>query len=400
MHIVQVAATFSPYVGGATNQIRALSRCWTDAGHRVTLVVPKEHPRLNWMRLPGDGHAEDGEYQVRRVPLLYVGAKGVWVFSALTFYRILRHLFATDRPDVCFVHYLPWHSLGWAALAATRPLSIPLVLRVHDIYRPVGRKDLFFELLNNRLLLRLADRLHVPNASSKNYIARRYGVPCERLLITPNGLDLDRYRPLGQALTQADHPPTLCYVGALNPHRGLSAIVATYAKVREQLPDCRLLVIGDGHGKAELLADARRLGVSGGVEVTGALSVPEMVTRLREGHLGMGTFDTGSNYAEFQMLTKVLDYAAMGIPWVSWTTRGVEDLCADLGSGITTPADIGATAQAIVSLLGDQELRRSLAQRGVERAECYDWRRQATEILGDLKVVSSNSHGMARGTLR
>ena len=392
MRILQVAATYAPYAGGATNQIRALSRCWVAAGHQVTLLVPEAHPRLNWMRLAKGEDGDEIGYEVRRVPLLYLGAKGVWVLSALSFYHALRALTATDHPDVCFVHYLPWHCLGWAAFVAARPLSIPVVFRVHDIYRPVGGKDLFFELLNNRRLLRRADRLHVPNASSREYIARTYRIPCDHIMVTPNGLDLDRYRPLGQALRQAVSPPTLCYVGALNPHRGLTTMVAIYARVRAHVPHCRFLVIGAGEGEEQLWAEAGRLGVVDGVEITGALSVQAMVRRLREAHVGLGTFGTASNYAEFQMLTKVLDYAAMGIPWVSWATRGVQDLHVDLGSGITTPATVQATAETIVCLLENQERRRSLAERGIERIERYDWNYQAREIVADLQAVSARRH--------
>ncbi|MCL4508949.1 MAG: glycosyltransferase [Chloroflexi bacterium] len=379
--------------------MRSLRGQWINLGHRVTLVAPKPHPRLQWMREATADSGDDGLGRVARVPLLFASRRGVWIVSAPRFYHTIRHICRTDRPDVVFVHYVPWNCLGWAAYMAAHPLNIPVVARVHDIYRPVGMKDRFFDLVNNRALLPRLSHIEATNQSSRCYLSRTYSIADNRVLIRPNGLNLDRYRPLGQALESGNCAPTICYVGALNGHRGLEQMAAIYARVRAKVSDCKLLIIGDGAGRQQLLAEADRLGITDSIEITGALSVPLMVNRLRDVHVGLGTFDTASNYAEFQMLTKALDYTAMGIPWVSFSTPGVQDLCHSVGSGIAVPADIEVAAETVAALLLNKNMRRDMAHRGLSNIERYDWRRQAEQIADDMKraVISSREQRTKEG---
>jgi teichuronic acid biosynthesis glycosyltransferase TuaC len=94
------------------------------------------------------------------------------------------------------------------------------------------------------------------------------GAPSERTLVLRNGVDLALFRPRDRTVARAAlrvEGFTLLCVGSLIPRKGLDLVLRALV----QVPDCKLMIAGDGPRRAELEALAKRLGVRDRVRFLG-----------------------------------------------------------------------------------------------------------------------------------
>lgn len=98
-------------------------------------------------------------------------------------------------------------------------------------------------------------------------IARRFGLPEERLPIVHNGVDLDRFRP---ARIERTGPFVFLFVGSGFARKGLAHALAALARV----PEARLVVAGGDRRLRRYEALARRLGLAARVRFLGAVTDP------------------------------------------------------------------------------------------------------------------------------
>jgi glycosyltransferase involved in cell wall biosynthesis len=105
-----------------------------------------------------------------------------------------------------------------------------------------------------------------------------FGVAPERIRVIPNGVPVGRFTPVTPDERDAQRRafgldptrPTLLYVGALAPEKGVDLVIDAVA----ELADAQLLVVGDGPERAALEAKAQRVAPD---RVVFAGSVPDIV---------------------------------------------------------------------------------------------------------------------------
>lgn len=109
-------------------------------------------------------------------------------------------------------------------------------------------------------------------------IARIAGLPPERMELIRNPV----VTPALAALSAAplDHPwfvpgapPVICGVGGLRTQKGFDVLLAAFARLRAARP-CRLLILGEGRLRRDLLAQAAELGVAADFALPGFDSNP------------------------------------------------------------------------------------------------------------------------------
>jgi glycosyltransferase involved in cell wall biosynthesis len=184
-------------------------------------------------------------------------------------------------------------------------------------------------------------------------------VPASRITVIPNGIDASRLaRGGGGGLRAAfgvpPDAPVIAVLGRLAPDKGHRDALAAFALVRGRLPDARLLVVGSGKLEAELRREALAAHPDGAVVFTGHVddvgaaveaAGVVLVTSLREG-----------------MPHVILEAMALGTPVVATAVAGIPEMIEHGRSGLLTPpASPGDAAAAVVSVLTDRALARSLA---------------------------------------
>jgi len=296
--------------------------------------------------------------------------------------RLRRSLLA-DPPDVVHAHF--WMS-GRAALAAARPLGIPVVQTFHALgvvkRRHQGAKDTSppTRRREEATLAREADRI-VATCSDEVFELVRIGADLRRVAVVPCGVDLGMFRPDGPAAPRPSGAARLLVVSRLVERKGIGDVIAAMAR----LPGVELVVAGGPPAAelagipeaARLAALAGRVGVAGRVRLLGRVGRCDLPALYRSADLVVNV----PWYEPFGIVP--LEAMACGVPVVVSAVGGLVDTVVDDVTGIhVPPRRPGLLAAAVAALLADPERRATLAATGARRARRrYGWDRIAGSTL-------------------
>ena len=101
----------------------------------------------------------------------------------------------------------------------------------------------------------------------------------QRIIDLPLGIDLEHYRsvPAGQAGSQ----PYILYLGRLAGGKRVDILLRAFSRVREDMPELSLYILGDGPQRDELMALSGQLGTGNNVRFFGAVTGDEKIAMLK-----------------------------------------------------------------------------------------------------------------------
>lgn len=146
--------------------------------------------------------------------------------------------------------------------------------------------------------------------------------------------------------------PLLITVARLVPHKGQDSAIRALASLRDEFPDLRYVMVGEGHYEQRLRDLARELGVHDRVIFAGLLTDEELPEAYATSmlYVGLSRIDREINVEGFGI--SFLEAAASGIPSVAGDSGGVRSAVRDGETGIVvSPTDIPSITAAIGSLL-------------------------------------------------
>jgi glycosyltransferase involved in cell wall biosynthesis len=171
-------------------------------------------------------------------------------------------------------------------------------------------------------------------------------------------------------------------VGAIQPRKNLSRLVAAYSRLRWARPEGKLpqLVLV---GKCawlydETLRTIKELEISNSVILTGY--VPE--ADLPALYSGALCFVYPSYFEGFGL--PPLEAMKCGVPVIVGDKTSLPEVVGDAGI-LVNPFDIDDIAAGIEKVITDSELRMQLRVKGLERAKLFDWQETARQTLAVYK---------------
>ncbi len=192
--------------------------------------------------------------------------------------------------------------------------------------------------------------------------------------MVPEGLDHELFRPV------PDRPvagPYLLFVGSEHPRKNLATLLRAFARLKRDRRWRRLRLVkvgaaGSGEApfrEATLLA-VRQLGLSEDVVFT-----EDVAERDLPGYYcGAACLVLPSRAEGFGF--PPLEAMACGCPVVVSTAGALPEMVGDAGL-LVAPQDVSGLVQAMRAVLGDDELRRRLRERGLRRAQEFSWEHTA-----------------------
>jgi glycosyltransferase involved in cell wall biosynthesis len=197
-------------------------------------------------------------------PLVTFGASRSWHLPRLL--GKLRRQFETDRPEI--VQSFLFHA-NFAASLAARRAGVPHVvtgIRVAERGRP-------WHLKLARWADTGVDRHVCVSESVREFSRREGGLPAEKLLVIPNGVDAERFAAAAACPLTALGLPlgrrAIVCVGRLQEQKGLPWLFELLPGIFPQLPDHDLVLVGDGPDRGNLERLAAKLGLSERVHFVG-----------------------------------------------------------------------------------------------------------------------------------
>ncbi len=272
-------------------------------------------------------------------------------------------------------------ALGYARRRRADPsLRAPLVMNPQGMeeHRTRGLKRLALTRLRalSREAARLADRVVATDESTRADVTRLLGVPAERVVVLPNGVDpeaLAASTPADpRAFAEAAVPAlrgaelVLLSVGRLEPYKGFGDVQAALARLHSQgaLPG-RWLWVAAGAG-ALPAADAP---VAAHVLALGRVPEPLLHALYARADL----FVHATRFEGSSLVT--LEAMAHGVAVVATRAGGIPDKIADRVSGrLVEPGDVPALAEAIAALARDPAERARLGAAARQAARTrFSW---------------------------
>lgn len=246
----------------------------------------------------------------------------------------------------------------------------------------------FYTRLLYRLLYRRADCVICQTPAMAKDLAGELAIEENRLAVLPNPVDVDAIRGAiaKRPSLWTGSGPHLLAVGRLSREKGFDLLLRALVKVREQIPDTDLAIIGTGREEAALKAECRDLGLEAAVRFAGRLDRPLACFP------GASAFVLSSRHEGLP--NALLEAAAGGLPIVALpASEGVAELVrGQAGAWLATEVSADALAssllQALMALSPGQRFAHSLID-----AFRMDRAIHAYEDLIDAVLLSAKGKG-------
>ncbi len=269
---------------------------------------------------------------------------------------IARKLVETGREMGADVLYERHALNNTAGIRAAAKLDIPLLLEVNSplTHERSAHETLVFQKWSSRSevrVLKSATRVLVVTSVLADMLAER-GVDRDRIEVIPNGVDLSLYPDPGN-----DTGPgvTVGFTGFFRPWHRVDLMVQALAD-GVLGDDTRVLLVGDGPAREDIVADAKRLGVAERVEITGSVPRDDIPAYLARMDVCVQPAATA-----WASPLKLFEYMAAGKAIIAPDQSNLREILTEGRDALLFPPDDGAAMMsALAKLCGDATLRTSL----------------------------------------
>jgi len=321
--------------------------------------------KIDLLALTGLAAAPAGDYKVgEKYEVQFLGYK----FERRNYSKMflaLTNKIRSFRPHVLHAHGFDENLI---AALAVRVARVPCYV--------IGRhySDLIYFLtrgLKRKVYLaaegfcnKTATRIVVPIEGIARILTNLQGVPREKVAVIPFGMDFKKYRvssPDATSRLRSEYGLEGKYLalacGRLNPEKGLEYLLRAIPLVRKVNDDFRLAMVGSGMREAELRALCQELGLEDAVRFVGW---------RKDAMDWIAAADLVVQPALCESWCQVL-FEALGFtkPIIMTPVGAAPEVIGNNERGrLIPPGDSGAIADAIIELMNDRKLARSLAESG------------------------------------
>ena len=226
---------------------------------------------------------------------------------------------------------------------------------------------------------RAANKILCVSEPAKSHLIDGWGVEAKKIVVMPNGVDTQLFRPLKTSLSTRiqlglDGQQVVSFVGSFQPWHGIDCLVESFARVLSEIPQARLLLVGDGPARPIVEDVVRRLDVSSKVTITGLVpqaKIPEILSAV---DVAVIPYPRLPKDLWFSPL-KLYEYMAAGKAIVASASGQIAEVLQDGYTGLLfAPGDVEECAQAIIRLLKDpSELDRLGKNARHQAVEQHSW---------------------------
>ncbi len=300
------------------------------------------HPVICCLNEPGPFANQAAEHGIEVVALHKRGPYDLRVIPRLI--RVIRE----RRIDIVHTHL--WGANLWGRLAA-KLAGVPVIITEHNV--DVWKR--WHHVVLDRWLSRWTARLLAVSQHVREFY-EAHGIGLGRWQVIYNGVDTP---PTPPSPAPRD---VVGWIGRLVPAKAPQVFLEAVARASHQVPRLKALIVGDGPLRAELEAQARRLGISDRVIFAGLRQdVPSLLTGMEA--LVFSSEREGLSIA-------MLEAMAAGTPVIATRVGGTPELIEDGRTGLLVPSgDARALAEALATVLRDPALADRLRQSARERIE-------------------------------
>ena len=370
----------SPYdftwPGGVTGHVAQLARELGRSGHEVQVLAPHSPSREG---LDADQFVPLG----RSVPLPSGGSIARVCLSWWLLPKV-KALLQREEFDIVHLH---------EPMAPILPLSVleySHSVNIGTFHASYSHQYLY--TLTHPIIKRWHRRLHggiAVSPAAQRYVNKAF--PGDYKII-PNGIDVDHFTSHADPWPQySDGKTNILFVGRLEKRKGLKYLLEAYSRLKWDLPNIRLLVVGPGQPDRDSF---RIIGARGldDVVFVGKVSYDDLARYYATADI----FCAPATGAESFGIV-LLEAMAAGKPVVASDIEGYRCILSHGQQGLLFPRkDPEALANSLTLLIENPELGYSMGARGRQMVERYRWSVVASQVEEYYEECLSAANGFAR----
>lgn len=375
MKIALISPYDFAYPGGVVNHISCLEKYLTRMGHEVKIIAPASRAVYTL----GDRFIRIGTPR----PLPVSGSIARITLSPWLASKI-KSVLARERFDICHLH------------EPLMPMLCTTVLRLSDVptvgtFHASGGKPWysFGTPLGKLLLNKWFNNLHGRTAVSLpalRFASQHFPAEYE---IIPNGIDTRHFHPGVAPIPEfMDGKMNILFVGRMEKRKGLDYLLEAYRKVKEKIPNSRLIAVGPGirlRKKYEKrvaryrLQDVVFIGYASYSDLPRYYQTADIVCSPATGRESFGIV--------------LLEAMAVGKPIVATDIEGYASVLTHNEEGfLVPPKNVEKLAESLITLMADKSRQREMGIRGLAKAREYDWEHIALRTCElYLKTINQSS---------
>ena len=367
-------------------RIRREAETLVSHGHRVSIVVPREHDRPS-------GYEMDG-VKIRELNISKYQGKSTaryllsYIWYTLSASLICLSMLFQEKPDVIHVHNMP-NFLIFAGLIP-RVAGTKIILDTHDSMPETystkfSSSSIFlFKIMcwEEALCCRIAHRIICVNHPQKEVLAAR-GIPANKIVIVMNVPDHKRFN----LSEKAKYPRkdsgafNLVYHGTQAKRLGVDYSIKAVARLSGRIPELKFHDYGGGDDLDEFIRLSRELGIEDRIYFS-RLNIPieELPEILAE--MDAGVVANRKNPATALMLpVKMLEYIAFDIPVIAPRLETISYYFTDQMVTYFEPENVESLAEAILDLYQNPEKRKAQVLEARKFISRYGWENHQFDLI-------------------
>jgi glycosyltransferase involved in cell wall biosynthesis len=200
---------------------------------------------------------------------------------------------------------------------------------------------------------------------SQKKILQHYDVDASRIRLAPNGVDTERFTPIGDCKKikqriKLDNRQMVLFVGRLIPRKGVSYLVEAAKQVIKERKDTLFVLVGNGPLRNQLLSNVISAGLKSHFVFLGDVSEEDLPQIYRCADVfAFPSIQEGQGIV-------LLEAQASAKPVVAFSVSGITEAVRDKETGLLVAPNSTDLANAILKLLSDASLREKMGAIGRE----------------------------------
>lgn len=224
------------------------------------------------------------------------------------------------------------------------------------------RKILFLSRLARKMEMtayRQCDLLVCVTNQLKEIMVEELKLNHEKILVVPNGVDINFFSPVGIEEKRFFNFPVIGYIGAIIERQRLDLLLKAIAELRNLGKNIGFVALGDGSHKNYLINQSKELNISNQVKFIGKVNryeVPGFIAGFDLGYSGQDAIGEGLLGRMYHSPLKLYEYLSMGKPAIASAYEDAKRVIKQNETGfLFTPGDIESLTSALRLALDQRE---------------------------------------------
>ena len=364
---------FAPHSGGAVIVATEIANNLAKLVHEVTVLTPD-------LPQSGQRYEPDMNSKVKVIRVENPSKTNLKVAARRcksNLEKMGKELGKKEKFDFVLTIFHPFHLVPNAAIACAKELKIPSIIKVDDaIYEKAsGLKTIqrkIEKIISTRSLSK-ASKILVSNLPSKEIMKSYYKIGEEKIAIVPNGVDLSFFK------TKNRDPNKIVFSGVMYHHRGLDVLLDAAPKIVKEIPETKLVLLGDGPEMKKLKETVKQKNLDSNVEFKGWIDRKDIPEHLSNASIGIGPLKR-TIVTENALPIKVLEYMASSLPIIAKTGTLPDDVLKDNENGwfVENSSEL---YEKIIKLEQNPELVEKMGKNSLSMVQKFSWERIVKSII-------------------